>query len=479
MIAGTSGSLAGTSGSAVEAPPERAVKPRVSRGAARHVDEPLLLDENEEPMPEPGEPSGSFIKRCLMADRWGPEAIAGFVLANYENRTTKVGDVYYNYKQLEAQGVAVPPWRGSPKREKPAAACRLIRSFAAPTVKLEDDPRPVALVTGSTPLQVGSEKTQLKILTSVRCYVAALEVLGYRVEWRPVIVGEDLSRYAVVFACLNKPNSIASRYVYGALWALLSRPDAILLVDDWQTEPILGGIKTFAVSKERAFRLFVKEDFSPEHEDKLFAGLQELARGDWRWPILAPIFKGGNVDLLKLPGRVVPVDPTAFAPRYPRAEGEPVRQWVQASLHEKVLGRYGWPVYQLGFQNRGKGGVGKAGEAAQDRLPEADLMAVYARNWGVVSPPHPHAGSGWWRVRFLMAADARRVLTCSPAEARVLDGSSIGPYSFASSPASVERMTDGELCGLAMDQASRLEKTTETSDEVLTKLRNLIKETVG
>jgi len=476
------------------AAPQQTGDRRRTRGVKLEgLDQPLTLLQSF-PIPDAGEPSGHFIKRCLIADKWTPEQIVGFVLKSYEGRTTKVGDVYFNYRQLQdANYQGLPPWRGHKKsssgksppskplspearREQDRKNSAAIRGEKLNSDPFPEDNRPRALLTGSTAMQVGSKKTQLKIITAMESWACALIKLGYAVEWRPVIPGEDLSSYAVVLAGLNKPPSIASSHFFGALWALYTRRDAIAVVDDWQTHDLVSGIHTNAKLRERAFRLFPPP---VEHQDRLFEFLKDLdANKPWRWPVIAPLFRGGDSAKLGLPARVVGIDPTVFARRYPKAVHDaPFRQWVQASLHEKKLSGFTWPIYQLGFQDRKKGGSGPRGEKQQDRVPEADLMEIYSASWGIISPPHPHAGSGWWRVRFLMAADACRVLTCSPAEAAVLDGG-LGPYTLASMPRAVEKMEDEELLNLASMQAAQLNRVIETEDEVLTKLANLIKERV-
>lgn len=185
----------------------------------------------------------------------------------------------------------------------------------------------------------------------------------------------------------------------------------------------------------------------------------------------APV-PGGNADRLKLPATIVPVDPTAYSPRYP-AVSSAIRErtWVQASLAAKTVPVTSWPVRHLGGLNRGKGGVGRPGEAAQERLPEVDLMGVYGAAWGVLSPSHPHSGSGWWRVRYLMSADAGCVLSADRREAAVLGDA----YEVASDVRTVERLSDSELGELAAAQADRLREISLPRDEVLSRLSDLIR----
>lgn len=84
----------------------------------------------EHPRAEPGEGSGKFMQRLWLTTDMSPEQIVAAVHANWEGRTTKVSDCYFNYKKLIKAGVqGVRPWAsgknvsGSPaaKPASPAA----------------------------------------------------------------------------------------------------------------------------------------------------------------------------------------------------------------------------------------------------------------------------------------------------------------------------------------------------------------------
>ena len=46
------------------------------------------------------------------------------------------------------------------------------------------------------------------------------------------------------------------------------------------------------------------------------------------------------------------------------------------------------------------------------------MFQEYRKVWGVISPPHYHTakGSGWWRVRYKMALDAKCIVYAHPEE---------------------------------------------------------------
>jgi DNA (cytosine-5)-methyltransferase 1 len=436
-----------------------------------------------------GEGSGKLIQRLWCETSLTPEQLVAVVHANWSGRTTKVGDIYYNYNKLVQAGVEVRPWRvkNATKATKPSVPVRsepttssAPRVTSRPLVRDKQDregrgnvadSRPRFLVTGCTPIQVGSERTELKIITSTRAMVAALTELGFNVEWRGITPGEDLEGYAGCLVYLQKFNSIACSYYPGAMWTVLKRPDAILGMDDWQTHTIKAGFDTFARSRERAFRLH-GEDLEESVKDVLFEGLQRYAALErWPHPTIVPTFEGGDTSLLRVPAELVPIDPTAFTPRYPHEPAERERAWVQASLLLKDPPSTTWPVTYFGNLGTGKGGAGRSAvREPQPRVPEPELMKVYAKHWGILSPPHDHPGSGWWRVRYLMAADAGCVLSAHPDEARILGE----PYVWASNLKYVEAASDYELELAAAQQAACLADHALPRDVVLERLREVL-----
>lgn len=434
-------------------------------------------------LPEPpldGEGSGKYVQRLWLAGVNDPDELVRLVHAHFPGRKTQKSDIYYNYRILRDSdsGATVAPWPG---REGKAA--RLVEPPPRPT---EPGPAPrspvaggrTALLTGSTPSQLASSGTILKILTATTALERGLEELGYRVDKRPVTPGEDLSAYDVVLAGINKPNAIVSAYFYGALWALTQRPDAVLFVDDWQTRQLMPGIECLARDYERAFRLpkLRGQEWPEPVKVALFSELNRLVEiaGSWPWPILAPLFDGGDPALLRLPGRVVPFDPTPLTPRYPYVEAPKERKWVLASLLLKDPPETAWPIERYGSAARGKGGVGRSEtNERQPRIREPDLARVYCGAWGVLSPAHDHPGSGWWRVRYLLAADAKSILSAHYDEAKILQS---GYYTEASDPLAVEALTDARLADLAKGQADHFYgKATWSKDRLLNTIQELVK----
>lgn len=91
------------------------------------------------------------------------------------------------------------------------------------------------------------------------------------------------------------------------------------------------------------------------------------------------------------------------------------RCWVEANLgsdHSDISSKLslGWPIEFFGGKRKDHG----------IRLPECELAQRYAENWGVAAYPYPHAGSGWWRNRYNMAADCDCLVAASDRDLEVL-----------------------------------------------------------
>jgi hypothetical protein len=84
------------------------------------------------------------------------------------------------------------------------------------------------------------------------------------------------------------------------------------------------------------------------------------------------------------------------------------------------------------------------------RITEEEVFGLYTQNWGVLAPPYYHAGSAWWRVRYLMAADSGAIIFND-----VKDQVKEVPQSaiFCPKAREVEQMSDSELHDLMLAQS--------------------------
>jgi hypothetical protein len=269
------------------------------------------------------------------------------------------------------------------------------------------------LVTGTNAPHIGSDRVPWKYATGVEALVRTLE-LSNEVEWRAVTPGEDLSlqRYDKVMCVLGPPSALTAQYLYGVLWALWSRRgDIELIVDDWQTHQIVNGYRTVARNFDRLWRPILNRKCR-EEAGAVKAQLEQAvtmvaSQNPWPWRVWAPMFPvhAAKPELLGLPTtRWALFDPTSYwwdrrrdlqCFRVPDEEREKV--WISASLLNKQpwlkKRNFSWPVYSFGNK-----------KLQQPRVKETEIIKLYGQSWGVISCPHNHVGSGWWRNRYQFAA---------------------------------------------------------------------------
>lgn len=299
------------------------------------------------------------------------------------------------------------------------------------------------LLTGFTGVQAHASVGQLELISNLASLVYAMEDLGHEVEWRPAIPGEDLDMFDKVIVSVNGVASWVAPFALGGLYCIGKRQDAIITYDDWQ------GVKAFGSGnpeKEQAVvwnpklgRLNHEEAFNdPTTKLYIDEAVEELCYIHRRKTLL-PLFRYGDIEKLKLGApNALRYDPSPYMDIYEYADMDKQRTWVYAGLSDKASWfkrqSFAWEVEKYGVRKLG-----------QPRVKEAMLANIYSERWGVLSPPHDHEGSGWFRVRFLMAASARAIIHCSAAEA-----ASVG-YTWRSVH-DVEKMSEANLWEVAEEQ---------------------------
>ncbi len=350
------------------------------------------------------------------------------------------------------------------------------------------------LVTGMTTSQVGRQG-QLGILNSGELYVKALREAGHTVDHRPPVVDDpDLASYDAVLCGLAPTINFTAGHAWPAMWTIgNARRLGVRLgtfVDDW-----------------RLFDLVPKFLYLTRNADKLLKPVLENRRGaDWLrerphelqvvaraftdgrpWPpCLACAFTWGSATDPRwqrfVPSRQLTlVDPSAYVEPFPleaKAPEDRERVWVNAALENpreleklNLPARFrGWPVEHFGGRNAG-----------QPRVQESEVVARYHQVWGVVSLPHNRvSGLGWWRNRFVFAAQAGAVLSAWPEELASLNLPSNGylqsPYTYE--PSFLERCDADDLAEVALAQRTVLESWSPSREEVREQLDSFVRNLV-
>jgi hypothetical protein len=297
---------------------------------------------------------------------------------------------------------------------------------------------------------------QLKLVPSNYSVIRCLEDMGFEVEQRAVTLGEDLSHYDEVIVYLHSIQSFCQR-LWGGLYAMAARPNAILAFDDWQVNQIYDSFRNYLDDlnnePDKAFRDYLFElyqgkesiDEVKSYKDRFIDACKLVLAKNSR--LLISAFTGGDLSLLNLGWNVERVfsfnpNPYYINRRPDNNFGEPVNimtfasndvkpedklfEWNFASLVQNKTGKWlktqnpeswKWPIRYYG-QRRG--------ENKQERLTEPDMCRVFMSMWGCLMPGYFHSGSGWWRGRPQQVADVGSVLICDDKEGAIYGEAYVG-----------------------------------------------------
>lgn len=325
------------------------------------------------------------------------------------------------------------------------------------------------LMTGYTAQHIGSTRKLVKYGAVADLFADILRAGGCEVEHRRTLPDEDLSEYDLIICGQIALAALGSTYAYGALDAIArARQNGcglMFYIDDWQVHNIITSLKTICKDSNRLVRESLgtaRADlgWARENVDRIFPVAEALLNRPW--PItLVPKFTWGD-GLMVTKGldsrEWVWTDLSPFAEDFetqiPHDDDREV-QWVLGVLSdqrkwvEKM--KLGWPVHYVGSRK----------SKADQVLSEKDLVDLYANSWGVLSPKYPHAGSGWWRNRFVYTARTKSIMLADPAEVAPLGG----PFLLKASE--IEAMNKQQLRELANAQADRFFETQASKEEVI------------
>jgi len=360
-------------------------------------------------------------------------------------------------------------------------------------------------MTGFTALQINTDRRTIQKIDVPASIAAALQECGHSVDWRRVTPGEDLSQYDVIWVNLAPLNSLNGRQgAMGALYALSSGIPAVGFFDDWQFSSVFNACRALkrhpellykylltgprgdepatyfnladaeaavarvrAISEDDANKCAIGRYFFHDtdeniriYEKQLVATAESMLDERWSRGLVAacPMYSFGDRSLVrkrmpKSMSGIEALDPSStiyniLSTSEPKSPNLKERKWVLGALmpHDTWLEKKKpeWPVEIIGSRKL----IKKFGGQRLDS--EADVLAFYNDYWGILSPPYPHAGSGWWRSRFMYAARIGSILVTDKGE-----GAPLGD-AYKLTIKQVEAMSDSELAAAAKAQGDAL-----------------------
>lgn len=277
-----------------------------------------------------------------------------------------------------------------------------------------------ALVTGFTAsMTTGRSNVGFESLSDM--LVRGLNTEGHTAVRQPMRVptnSADLDGIDVLFMGVAPFNALGSRYIYGALDAVMLAGERgipmVFYISDWQTHLLKTSVKSMLKVPDRFIKPLMKHrtdyEWAVENVDRMVVAMDAFMNRPWP-RTLVPTHPWRVLDhqLVKdIPTReVIHIDPTVFTTqtweikKYASDE-ERQREWVLATLGDYTQWRDGqgfqWPVRTFGGATFAGGEKGV--KIRVKRKKEWEINENYAEVWGGLVPPYRLSGSGWWRTRY-------------------------------------------------------------------------------
>lgn len=338
------------------------------------------------------------------------------------------------------------------------------------------------LMTGGSPMQVGSTRTVAKFYSVTHAIRDALLAMGHEVEVRTPRHDDPEAGYDAIIAglsCIASMNGRWSHDIYA--WIGRHAVDGMPLgiyMDDWHMKPLLSTLGSVKADPDRINRKaaafsrptqdWVKE---PKNFEAVLLGVHAMADGLWP-PFLIHQYPWGDLEVLtKQPGikDAWAFDPSGFYPQYPyEAPDYRANAWTYPRLllaydawlesFEKTLC---WPVYKFGNIRNG-----------EKIVPESEVQQVMAEAVGTLFPSNTrHIGSGIWRPRLLQAAQTKTIVFADPGEHMSQHLSVL--------PQTVEGLSPVDLEMLARAQSEWIRETTWSRQQVCDRLHAFLSHMTG
>ncbi len=322
------------------------------------------------------------------------------------------------------------------------------------------------LFTGMTGIHVAANRRR-DYVSFTHVLQTMLTKLGYEVYWGTLVDFSHmkLSDFDLVVCGLSQWNSRISAYSYNVLQCTAHK-NIIYYVDDWQlrniemTDKIYDRLfDNFMLQNNRMPAISVKDKRHLQQMAKFFKGHQ--------LPLIVPTFNWGDPSILlnnmTNPNnfQLFPIDPSPFIDLQLTKNKIKYKKWICASLKDIrnssfIKGLHlTWPVEFYYNKNY---------------ISEQKLFTdVYSKNCGVIAQKYYHAGSGWWRMRFLHAINSSSILIADPSEIGCIG------EPFRLTPNFIESMTSSQLQTLAVEQRITFNHKMLSKQDTLTKLEEIIK----
>lgn len=269
------------------------------------------------------------------------------------------------------------------------------------------------LFTGMTGIHVRANRRR-DYISFTHVLNIMLRKLGYEVYWGTLydFSNMKLNDFDLVVCGLSQWNSRISAFSYNVLQCSAHK-NIVYYVDDWQlrniemTEKVYDRLfDTFMLQNNRMTSILTKDKKQLQQMARFFMSHQ--------LPLIVPTFNWGDpnilLDNMTNPNnfKLFPIDPSPFIDLHHIKNKIKYKQWICSSLKDIRSSSFikklnlTWPIEFYYNKNY---------------ISEQKLFTdIYSKNWGIIAQKYYHAGSGWWRMRFLHAINSGSILIADPQE---------------------------------------------------------------
>jgi hypothetical protein len=300
-----------------------------------------------------------------------------------------------------------------------------------------------------------------------------LKDMGYDVERRKVIIGEDLTwKYRYAFLGVAPLSSISAGLVPETHYAMDQMQGKFaVFADDWSFCNFGPSVR-YTLERWEKYLDYRNFKCSPEAIESTYNSLSlmvSIALAGNNAPVLAPMFSWGDHEFLmreNYNATLYTVDPSSWV-KYPTIDiptfYNKKKRWIMAALsdHSRWVNKQGFefPVSYVGNKRMGDGFV----------LNESQTIQLFADSFGILSCGYPSAGSGWWRTRYLNAAWAETIIYSDFRDASLMGEAYRGSSSDFESLAGPQEYEERVVA-----QREWLESHLSSKEEVISTIERLI-----
>ena len=337
------------------------------------------------------------------------------------------------------------------------------------------------LFSGATAKQTDDmafKRAQVKRIDDSTIICESLRKSGHEVIRKTIQHGEDLSSYDIGIIGVGALGSSNYGNIFSALYAIANLKKVIVFHEDWK---IKDTIKSFSQALEKKEieghinkkwsdgKHFYSNINDKVNVDEIYSTIRKILNGEYN--ALIPAFEWGNkqivADILKTPiEKIHSIDLTPYSLKAFGIEEKEmdVRLREKKYMLASLVDHSSWVKRQKFEHQVDYYGCKKLKSPKLD--DEKHVYETMNKYWGILCPVYPHAGSGWFRVRYIYSALNRNILIMDKKDADALGIDHIAKIDPS--------WSSDELLTIANKQRSAIMKWITTEEDFDKKIEGII-----